>query len=80
MSSIDGHTGNRKTTATATKGDRCVKDEQIVIIANMLQTDREGLLALWFAEQVFVSVANNMEVADKAMRIVKKNINNIEKI
>ena len=46
----------------------------------MLQTDREGLLALWFAEQVFVSVANNMEVADKAMRIVKKNINNIEKI
>ena len=56
------------------KGERRVKAGQVAVIANMLQTGREGLLALWLTDQVPVFVANNMEVADKAMGIVKENI------
>ena len=49
------------------KGERRVKAGQVVVIADMLQTGREGLLALWLADQVPVFVANNMEVANKVM-------------
>jgi DNA-binding transcriptional regulator YiaG len=43
------------------KGKRRVKAGQVAVIADMLQTGREGLLALWLADQVLVLVV------DKAM-------------
>jgi transcriptional regulator with XRE-family HTH domain len=58
------------------KGERRTKSEQVVIIANMLQTDKEELLALWLTDQIPVSVANEKIVAEKALNIVQKNINN----
>jgi transcriptional regulator with XRE-family HTH domain len=56
------------------KGERRTKGEQVVIIAEILNTSKEELLALWLADQVPVSVANEKEVADKALSIVKENI------
>ena len=56
------------------KGERRAKGEQVVIIADILQTNKEELLALWLAEQVPASVANEKAVAEKALDIVKENI------
>ena len=56
------------------KGERRVKAEQVVVIAELLQTDREELLALWLADQVIAVVEDEQKVADKALNIAKKNI------
>jgi transcriptional regulator with XRE-family HTH domain len=56
------------------KGERRVKGEQVIIIADILQTNQEELLALWLADQVPASVANEKTVVDKALKIVKRNI------
>jgi transcriptional regulator with XRE-family HTH domain len=37
------------------KGERRVKAEQVVEIAELLQTDKNELLTLWLADQVFSS-------------------------
>lgn len=54
------------------KGDRRVKAEQIVIIAEKLQADKEELLTLWLADQIPASVANEKAIVDNALKIVKK--------
>jgi transcriptional regulator with XRE-family HTH domain len=56
------------------KGERRAKGEQVVIIADILQADKEELLALWLADQVPVSVANEKAVANKALNILKRKI------
>jgi len=57
------------------KGERRAKCEQVVLIADILKTDKEELLALWLADQITVSVVNEKVIADKALNIVKqKNI------
>ncbi|GHT51729.1 hypothetical protein AGMMS49982_09930 [Bacteroidia bacterium] len=56
------------------KGERRVKAEQVVIIAELLKTDKEELLALWLADQVTAVVEDEHKVADKALRIAKKKI------
>ena len=55
------------------KGERRAKGDQVVIIADILQTNKEELLALWLADQVPASVANEKAVADRALKIVKRN-------
>lgn len=56
------------------KGDRRVKAEQIVIIAEKLQADKEELLALWLADQITTVVEDEDKIAEKALNIAKKNI------
>ena len=56
------------------KGDRRVKAEQVVIIAELLKTNKDELLALWLADQVSAVVEDEHKVADKALNIAKKNI------
>jgi transcriptional regulator with XRE-family HTH domain len=53
------------------KGERRVKAEQVVIIADLLKANKEELLALWLADQVATVVDDEQEVADKAMKIAK---------
>jgi DNA-binding XRE family transcriptional regulator len=53
-----------------------VKAEQIVVIADLLETDKDELLALWLAEQVAAVVTDEQKVADKALDIAKQNIKN----
>lgn len=56
------------------KGERRVKAEQVVIIAELLKTDKNELLALWLADQVSAVVTDEQSVADKALKIAKKNL------
>jgi DNA-binding XRE family transcriptional regulator len=57
------------------KGERRVKAEQVVVIAELLQTDKEELLALWLADQVTAVVEDEQKVADKALSIAKQKTN-----
>jgi len=54
------------------KGERRVKRDQIVIIAQLLQADPEELLTLWLVDQVTKVVANE-ELADKVLEMAKNN-------
>lgn len=56
------------------KDARRAKTEQVVVIADLLQTDKDKILALWLADQVAKVVDNEQKVADKALSIAKENI------
>lgn len=56
------------------KGDRRAKREQVDTIAELLNTDKDELLALWLADQILDIVKDEKQVADKALEIAKKNI------
>jgi transcriptional regulator with XRE-family HTH domain len=56
------------------KGERRAKAEQVVVIADLLGTDKEELLALWLADQVATVVDDEQKVADRALRIAKENL------
>ena len=56
------------------KGERRAKKEYIPIIAELLETDKNELLTLWLAEQVAAVVADEKEIAEKALNIAKENI------
>ncbi|MDR2651775.1 MAG: helix-turn-helix domain-containing protein [Prevotellaceae bacterium] len=56
------------------KGERRVKAEQVVVIAELMKTDKDELLALWLADQVTAVVEDEQKVADKALSIAKQNL------
>jgi transcriptional regulator with XRE-family HTH domain len=58
------------------KGERRAKVEQVVVIAELLEVDKEELLTLWLADHVSSVVVDEQKVADKALSIAKQNINN----
>jgi transcriptional regulator with XRE-family HTH domain len=55
------------------KGERRAKAEQVVVIAELLETDKDELLTLWLADQVSAVVADKQKVADKALSVAKQN-------
>lgn len=55
------------------RGDRRAKREQVVTLANLLNTDREELLTLWLADQIY-SVVKDEENAQKVLDIVHDSI------
>jgi transcriptional regulator with XRE-family HTH domain len=56
------------------RGERRARKEHIPIIAELLQGDREELLALWLADQVTAVVADETNIAYKVLDIAKENI------
>jgi transcriptional regulator with XRE-family HTH domain len=56
------------------KSERRPKREQVVIIAQLLQTDEKELLSLWLADQIFAVVAGEKDIAEKALDLAKQNI------
>jgi len=56
------------------KGDRRAKREQVITIATILNTDKDELLSLWLADQLFEIVKDEKELRGKALEIVKKKI------
>ena len=56
------------------KSERRVKAEQVVIIADLLKTNKDELLALWLADQVTAVVADDKKIADKALSIAKQKL------
>lgn len=56
------------------KGERRPKREQVVVIAELLQADEKELLSLWLADQVVAIVADEKDIAEKILKIAKRNI------
>jgi DNA-binding XRE family transcriptional regulator len=55
------------------KGERRPKREQVVILAELLQVDKDRLLTLWLADQVY-NIVKDEKHADKALSIVTKKL------
>ena len=56
------------------KGERRAKREQIPIIADVLKVDSEELLALWLADQVATVIADETNIAKKALKIADNSL------
>ena len=56
------------------RGDRRAKKEQIQIIAEILQADLEELLTLWLADQLTAIVADEKDIADKALKMAQQTV------
>ena len=54
------------------RGERSAKREQVLKLAELLATDKEELLTLWLAGQVY-EVVKDDENASKALEFVLKN-------
>ncbi|ULQ58332.1 helix-turn-helix domain-containing protein [Flavihumibacter rivuli] len=60
------------------KGLRQLKREQLPLLADILKTDKEELLILWLADQLY-DVVKDEDVALKAMQAVEEVIINKKK-
>ncbi len=58
------------------KGIRCVKRDQVITIAKSLRADQNELLSLWLADQIIDIVKDETELADMALDLTKKYLNN----
>jgi len=56
------------------RGDRRAKREQVLKLAQLLNTDEEELLTIWLAEQVYQLVENEAQ-AMQALKIAQHDIN-----
>ena len=56
------------------RGDRQLKKEQIPLLAQILKADKEELLMLWLADQVY-NVIEGEPMGDEALKSVSKKIN-----
>lgn len=60
------------------RGERVAKKELISKLTEILKTDKEQLLTLWLADQVF-DVVKNEALADEALKSVSLTINSNKK-
>lgn len=57
------------------RGERRAKREQVIKLAELLNTDSKELLVLWLTDQL-LEVVNNEEQALKALKLTEKQIKN----
>ena len=55
------------------RGERPIKKEQIIILAEILKVSKDELLTLWLADQLY-DVVKDENVALKAMQLAEENI------
>lgn len=55
------------------RGERRAKREQVLKLAKMLNTDKDELLTLWLAGQVY-EIVKDEDVAKDAMNLVEKKL------
>lgn len=55
------------------RGERRAKREQVSTLADLLETDKDQLLSLWLAEQIY-SVVKDEENAEKVLDIVHESV------
>lgn len=58
------------------RGDRQIKKEQIVVLAEILKVDREELLTLWLADQLY-SVIEGEPMATEALKSVSQKLKKV---
>ena len=56
------------------KGVRQIKKEQIAILADILKAEKDELLILWLADQLY-DVVKDEKLANEAMQVAEKKIN-----
>jgi len=56
------------------KGLRQLKRDQIAILAGILKVEKDELLILWLADQLY-DVVKDEKLANEAMQVAEKNIN-----
>ena len=56
------------------KGVRQIKKEQIPILADILKNEKDELLILWLADQLY-DVVKDEKLANEAMQVAEKKIN-----
>ena len=56
------------------KGVRQIKKEQIPILADILKTEKDELLILWLADQLY-DVVKDEKLANEAMQVAEQKIN-----
>lgn len=55
------------------RGERKAKKEQVLLFANIFNEDKEELLTLWLADQLY-DVAKDEDVALKAIQVTEEQI------
>ena len=60
------------------KGSRQLKREQIPILSEILKADKDELLTLWLADQIY-AVVKDEKLANEAMQVAGKKINSKKK-
>lgn len=60
------------------RGERIAKKEIVVKLAEILKMDKEELITLWLADQIY-DVAKDEDLALKAMKIAGLHIQNTQK-
>lgn len=60
------------------KGERQARKEQVLLLADFFNVDKEDLLSLWLAEKVY-DLVKNEEVALKSLKTAVKKIDNNKK-
>lgn len=56
------------------RGERPVKREQIPVLSEILKADKNELMTLWLADQIY-DVVKDEKLANEAMQVAEKNIN-----
>lgn len=59
------------------RGDRQLKKEQIPLLAEILKTDKQELLTLWLADQVY-GVIQGEPLADEALKSASKKLKKVK--
>lgn len=59
------------------RGDRQLKKEQIPLVAEILNADKEELVMLWLADQVY-GVIKGEPMADEALKSVSKKLKKVK--
>ena len=56
------------------RGERPVKRQQITVLSEVLKADKNELLTLWLADQIY-DVVKDEKLANEAMQVAEKTIN-----
>ena len=57
------------------RGDRQAKKEQVVLLSDILNIEREELLSLWIADKINAIIGDDKNIADKALKTIIGNRN-----
>ena len=58
------------------QGKKNIKSEFIIKLAKIYKTDQKELLTLWLADQIISVIADKKELANNALNIALKTLNN----